>query len=341
MTSDRCARLWEVEAARNGQLADQALPAHQRHVVNCNECAAQQGYFESLGRALQEPDEPLDELAMRHARQRLMQRAASRLRAPEARRFGVRGAALAMTVAIVVIGAGDLAIRGAWRSATPTHHPVTVTQTGTGSLWSRHTASDVEHINLREGQLRFVVQRRSGDRRVIVHVPDGEIEDLGTTFDVTVQAGRTSEIAVHKGVVVFRPRGGQSLRLTAGTVWRASALPAMPDAAAQAQRSAPAATIEPTAQSPLRAAPPHVTTRVTTRSSPHTPVVPSVPQPASTSDTLAEDVAYLQVVALLREGRDAEARLAAAAYLRSFPGGFRRQELQRIAAHRRQAATLP
>jgi len=50
----------------------------------------------------------------------------------------------------------------------------------------------------------------------------------------------------------------------------------------------------------------------------------------STSET-AEDDAYLQIVELLRQGREREARAKAAQYLRNFPHGFRRPEVAKIA----------
>jgi hypothetical protein len=52
---------------------------------------------------------------------------------------------------------------------------------------------------------------------------------------------------------------------------------------------------------------------------------------AAPQNTAEEDAAYLRVLALLREGRREEARLAAASYLGKFPKGFRRAEVERIA----------
>jgi len=52
----------------------------------------------------------------------------------------------------------------------------------------------------------------------------------------------------------------------------------------------------------------------------------------STSET-AEDDAYLQIVELLRQGREREARAKAAQYMRNFPHGFRRLEVAKIAEH--------
>ena len=44
-----------------------------------------------------------------------------------------------------------------------------------------------------------------------------------------------------------------------------------------------------------------------------------------------EDLVYLRVLALLRDGRKGEAHLLAEDYLRRFPNGFRRPEIERIA----------
>jgi hypothetical protein len=41
-------------------------------------------------------------------------------------------------------------------------------------------------------------------------------------------------------------------------------------------------------------------------------------------------LAYLQIIALLHEGRDSEARQAARAFLARHPNGFRRVEVQRV-----------
>jgi len=45
----------------------------------------------------------------------------------------------------------------------------------------------------------------------------------------------------------------------------------------------------------------------------------------------AEDDAYLQIVGLLRSGHEREARAMASQYLRQFPSGFRRLEVENIA----------
>jgi hypothetical protein len=44
-----------------------------------------------------------------------------------------------------------------------------------------------------------------------------------------------------------------------------------------------------------------------------------------------EDVAYLEILHLLRDSRSTAAREAAREYLRRFPDGFRREEVGRLA----------
>ena len=47
-------------------------------------------------------------------------------------------------------------------------------------------------------------------------------------------------------------------------------------------------------------------------------------------DPRAEDAAYLFVIALQRSGSDDDARRAAQDYLRRYPGGFRRAEVEKL-----------
>jgi hypothetical protein len=52
---------------------------------------------------------------------------------------------------------------------------------------------------------------------------------------------------------------------------------------------------------------------------------------AHPGDARAEDAAYLRVVALQRSGDDAEMKGAALDYLRRYPGGFRKMEVEALA----------
>jgi hypothetical protein len=51
------------------------------------------------------------------------------------------------------------------------------------------------------------------------------------------------------------------------------------------------------------------------------------------TDRRAEDAGYLRVVSWLRAGKRAEARSAAEEFLRRYPEGFRRQDVERLLAH--------
>jgi hypothetical protein len=57
---------------------------------------------------------------------------------------------------------------------------------------------------------------------------------------------------------------------------------------------------------------------------------PRASEPEAVPEGLEEDTAYLRLVALLREGRREEAARAASDYLRRFPRGFRRPEVERL-----------
>jgi TolA-binding protein len=173
---------------------------------------------------------------------------------------------------------------------------------------------------LSEGTLRRDVQRKPGGRRVVVRVPDGEIEDLGTIFHVVVNRGRTERVGVDEGRVTIRLTDKTPITISSGQAWERaneeeSALPVVV--------SGPTATTStPSAMSPRPS--PSDTTRRPRASA------PSQMEPP-TPNTDQEDAAYLHAIQLLREGRDVEASAAANDYLRRFPDGFRREEMGRIA----------
>lgn len=196
--------------------------------------------------------------------------------------------------------------------APPPKTVVVATALG-NSQWSRKDTPTRQQIDLRDGTLELAVQRPPSGAPLVVLVPDGEIEDLGTRFQVAVREQKTQAITVTEGAVVFRRAGEADVRVEAGQSWARE----QPRAAVQAPRGLHQEEVNrPSAQGAARAAP------APSASSARNDGAPSA---------LAEDAAYLHVVALLREGRTAEARLAAQDYLRSFPEGFRRVEMERVA----------
>ncbi len=176
--------------------------------------------------------------------------------------------------------------------------------------WNRHTDGKVESVVLTAGTLSLQTRGSHQGPVLRVFVPDGEIEDIGTAFRVTVQNTRTVSIEVSEGLVVFHRNDGNDVRLPAGTSWTAlpetSAWKPVPQASEVAHKEPPAARS-------LRHAPPSA-------------VASTEPHDVGAD----EDALYLRIGALLQEGRRAEARLAAREYVVRFPRGFRHVEVERL-----------
>jgi hypothetical protein len=328
MKAPRCARLWEVEAARDGRLDAAALAASQRHALRCAECARERDWLEGLTRGLRAGAPSQDEVALRRTRQATLERAAALAHSRAEEGLGARWALLALAagtaIAIVVTAVALL-----WSQERAQHAALVVATPGIGAKWSRHSAGNLERIDLNDGALSVRVRRSPHDPRVVVRVPEGEIEDLGTVFKVTVRRGRTVELSVSQGVVVFRRPGQGDLRLSAGTLWTPVEEPrsaATPMAGAPPKVASAVPPPEPLRSGRARAR----AGKKPLAAGRAEPDEPAETRPAA-EDATAEDGAYLQILALLREGRTDEARLAAVAYLKRFPTGFRRIEVERIA----------
>jgi hypothetical protein len=327
MTPRSCARRWEAEAAHDGRLSDGAKAAFEQHLTHCQECNREQRYVQSLSGALSQLDDAADEVSLRRSRRIVLERAnatsqtpgLARMRARDLRRVWAGLAAFAaIATAIAIV-----------QRVRPKPAPVTVVAKAE-TRWNRHRENDVEHVELTEGAFELVVHRRSGDPRVVVRVPEGEIEDVGTAFAVVVHRGRTERIAVREGSVVFRRPGLADARIVAGQDWS----PPEPERDARKELAVlPAPPVEPllsaeagprlmTERSPIPR--PRIRARKAAGAASY-----AVPRAVESS---VEDVAYLQIISLLRGGREEEARSAASAYLQTFPYGFRRPEVERAAA---------
>jgi hypothetical protein len=310
----RCRRLWEVEAARDGRLVGRALSSFEEHLSSCSDCSGEKRAIERLmGKVRATP--PDDEVALRRERERILESAHSApAQGPGPRPLPRR---IALAAAAVVLAAG---VWGVTRVASPRPSPIAPTvatapiasvTASADATWERRVVGNSEQVSLTNGVLDLTVRRSPSGRGVSVLVPDGEIEDVGTVFRVTVAGGRTTEIHVREGSVLFHRPGGAAIRVTSGSTWTppAEIEPAPPGAT-------PAPVTLPASRKPrakARATPPQAPA-----------VVASAREEASPAD---EDVAYLAIVALRRENRSEEARVAAAEYLRKFPRGFRRVEV--------------
>jgi hypothetical protein len=219
--------------------------------------------------------------------------------------------------------------------------------------WSRRTEDQRETITLQSGALSVHIDHALSPRRLIVILPDGELEDIGTTFAVSADAGHTTRVAVEDGSVVLRLHGAAPLALGAGDSW--------PPASVHSDAPVPVAPSVTTARSskPLaltvpRVATPHIAASPSPTQAPSAAGPdrdPSVEFRAALSalndgnnvraaslfaaflaehprDPRIEDAAYLRVLALQRSGDTSAMKQAAAEYLARYPRGFRRADVE-------------
>jgi hypothetical protein len=323
-----CPRAWEVEAARDGRLTGKARQTHDAHLQTCASCGDAARALESLAQGLRElGGEDVDDVSLRRLRNRVLDVVDAEQTGRERHSAGPgrwRATTAAVVLAATVIAAVTFA---SWHAQRPhvearqvpappppraseslqpsllppaAPSPINVESEDTrvdvtpaaGARFTRTTEPGLDRFELTEGTLGLRVQRPAGGRRVLVTVPDGEIEDVGTAFDVVVSDRRTERVSVHEGRVVVRLTNRPPVTVDAGNTWRRSAL------------------------------------RTSERTSAST-----TSKPSTNGDR--EDAAYLEVVRLMRDGREGDARVAAARYLDDFPAGFRRAEMERVATGQR------
>jgi hypothetical protein len=176
--------------------------------------------------------------------------------------------------------------------------------------WSQRLDGATELVLLDNGTFRLKIADHPAARRVVIQVPDGEIDDLGTVFEVMVSAGRTQRVAVEFGQVVVRLRGLAPVALSTGDSWDRAIAPGPLDGISVAQ--------------PGRAK--RLSHRFQREDAIHRSPPASAPELRSGSDL--EDAAYLHVVQLVRAARMSEATAAAVEYLQRFPEGFRHDEMR-------------
>lgn len=378
-----CPRLFEVEALRDGRLSGVEEARFQAHLKGCASCAREVRALEALSDALRASgDTEADELRVRRERTRLLAAFdASLVPAPRRRvRRWLAGAAACVVLAALAV----LAFRPppprehALESTQAVPNPATVRADGSAK-WSREADARLERITLHSGALSIRVDHAISPRRLLVILPDGELEDIGTTFSVSADAGQTTRVSVQEGSVVLRLRGKPALALSAGTSWSPSTSASV-DAPALAVSAAPPASAAPTRISPAPIAAAQPTPARAAATNPDASsrtargklaLSPSASSASSASnvvaseqaldpaadfraamsalnsgdnpgasarfaafinqhpqDARAEDAAYLRVIALQRAGDTSAMKQAAAAYLRRYPGGFRKSEVE-------------
>ena len=223
MTKPACPRWFEAEALRDGRLAGAERLSFQRHLDSCPHCSREVAALQALGDRLCNSG--------RRGRRRRASRAprtdaptgrfrrdARAARTHESRSRLARGGRCRVTaLARRVFGYFRA------RSAVPagTESAVVVHAEGTAS-WSRRSEGAVEKILLERGVLSIRVDHSRERRRLLVVLPDGELEDIGTRFTVSAEASRTTRVSVESGSVVLRIRGQAPLSLGAGETWHPS-----------------------------------------------------------------------------------------------------------------------
>jgi hypothetical protein len=242
-----CRRLFQVEALRDGRLGGSERKSFERHLAACAVCAREAEELEKLAvaaRAGVTDDRTADELRILRERTRLLSafdRALVVSGLPG--RAAIRSPRRWLAPATVAVLVGALVV--IWRGRPPVD-PASLARAsvraGTTTIWTRRAAEGGrEEITLRHGFLRIHVDHAAGAQPVLVRLPDGELEDVGTTFMVTVDDAETTRVAVEDGRVVLRLRGRPAVDIGPGGVWtpepaRAAAAPAM---AAPANEDAP------------------------------------------------------------------------------------------------------
>lgn len=329
-----CPRSIEVEAARDGRLADRR--SLDRHLLTCTDCRARAEQLAALARSLRAlPDVQEDELAAQRARNRLVE-AFDATPAPARRGRWVAAGGMVAAGAIYLVTARQ-----------PAPSPVAVSADSISiqaehARWSRVDDATTTTVHLDDGDARIHVDHTRLSRRLVVRVPDGELDDIGTTFLVRVRNGHTIEVAVDEGRVTFVRDHDAPLVLTAGERWvppepvtvTAPSPPAPPPPAATRPRpttkaSTPAASAATgSAQAPIDG---DLRDAVAALDAGDPQAAVKTLRIILARDPRAEDAAYLLVIALQRASDLLGARAAARDYLQRFPDGFRRAAIEPLA----------
>ena len=366
MTAVRCPRLFEAEAMRDGRLGDAERASFERHTKTCPACAREVQELERVAERLRTSVPEQDELRARRERTRLLAAFDRELLTPRGSEGPARVRLLVSTGAFVV----TVAVLLVWWARHGKGRPSGLEATSTANVhadpataWSERVEGAREVVTLDHGSLSIHVDHGTHTRQLVVLLPDGELEDTGTTFTVSADNGRTTRVAVQDGSVVLRLRGQAPVAVGAGDTWVPIAVPAVASALASASASASALASasgsstpagEPSPKSPSHSPPamPNAQPpRVSTPSDPSRDASVDFGSPMAwldrgdnraaaegftrflqshPGDSRAEDAAYLRVIALQRCGDHNGVRAAAREYLHRFPEGFRRAEVMML-----------
>ena len=345
-----CPRMFQVEALRDGRLGGGERKSFERHLGACAACAREAAALDRLAEGAMtglDDARSADDLHVWRERSRLLAAFDGALLSPN-RRLRT-GRLLFWPAAAVLIGA--LVVFGRTRPLVEPAHSLRATiNADSSAVWSRRPgAGDREEVVLERGALWIHVDRAAGERRLVVLLPDGELEDVGTTFTVSADGEHTTRVAVEAGRVALRLRGRPPVDVGAGTSWLPDAPAVVPPAPAappprgesprERERSSPLRIARPLrlSQPSVAAAPDSLAefraASAALRAGDNGQAAAAFARflAEHAADPMAEDAAYLRVIALQRMGAQGDMKRAANAYLERFPSGFRRAEVERLA----------
>jgi TolA-binding protein len=375
-----------VEAVRDGQLAAPDSQAIASHVQVCMHCSSESERLTRIGDAVRQiPIREPSPLVVRIQRRKLLEEAAAQAspaatRTVSGRRKHVQPLRFALAAAAVVALAwvglrhssktaeGPVALPAPSGDTTMVSSEVEVRATPE-SRWSQTSEPSVQLIALEQGVLWTKITHKRPHPPVVFRVPDGQIEDIGTTFTVSVRGGQTQRVAVEEGTVVVHLRGVNEMRMSSGEVWersetgasgqaRAGSVGPQTTAIEPSPNEQPAPQVEAPNTSASVAAPQEDPSskprgRATSKPGRRNPTAEESRLLKKGTAALhagrfseavhlferfeadfpysgrAEDAAYLHALSLVRAGRSEEAFAAAKDYLARFPAGFRRTEMER------------
>jgi hypothetical protein len=347
MSARQCPRLFEVEATRDGRLTGAERASFERHVAICSVCSGEMRALEGLAQALRASSrDEVDELHIRRERTRLLAAFDGALVSPNWRRVSPSLLAFACCLAAALFAVALLVHWRAKGAAPSFAATATVIPADGDAIWSSRMDGDRERIVLARGALSIHVDHSRGEGRLVVVLPDGELEDIGTTFTVSADADHTTRVTVTEGRVVLRLRGRPQITIGPGDSWvRETPAPVAcataPLAMAPSAEPAPG---EPSSHPARSSSPPASVQASGDSSSDFRAAMDALERSdnhqAATlfaeflgkhpGDRRAEDAAYLRAIALQRCGDDVGAKDAAREYLRRYPSGFRRPEMEHL-----------
>jgi TolA-binding protein len=345
--SDRetCDRLWEVDALREGRLGPKDAEAIERHVRACELCDATRSRSDELDDWLEgaSPREP-SSLELRRLRVRML-RSVGVDQPVERSRLGNRAALAVAIVLFACIGtffthrhfavknpavviATPPAVVSSSNAAQASSDFMATVQAADGARWTQSRSGPVEHVELEDGALSIAVRHRNDQERLIVDLPDGTLEDRGTTFEVEAHGGHTTHVTVTEGAIALRIRGADDVILRAGSSW-----PPIPIAHARSISTAPpiaSANRQPEDDGSASYAAAVSLLRHRSYASAASAFHDYVQAHPQEPD--AEDASYLEAVALAQSGDAKDAIAAAERHLSSYPKSFHRKEASLLIA---------